>query len=246
MSAVVSGIAKLLDHSLLAPVAKEEDFRKAVQIARLYQTATVCLVPYFVAEAARMLEGTGVGVCSVVGFPHGMTSAPMKAKEAELLLQDGASELDMVVNISLVKSGDFLSVREELRWLRDVTSSAGAKIKLIFETCYLDQFEKEMLCDLASEYSFDWVKTSSGFGSAGATLDDVRLMRARAEPHVQVKASGGIRTLDEVLAYRAAGATRIGTSGTIQILREAREREGLPPLEPDTGEPTFDYGGRPT
>lgn len=152
----------------------------------------------------------------------------------------------MVVNISLVKSGDYLAVREELRWLRDVTSSGGAKLKLIFETCYLDRSEKETLCDLASEYSFDWVKTSTGFGPSGATLEDVRLMRERSEGSVQVKASGGIRTLEDVLAYAEAGATRIGTSATIQILEEARKRASLPPLTAGTDKPAFDYGGRPS
>lgn len=242
----VPELARLIDHSLLAPTAKEEDFRKTVEIARLYQTATVCLVPYFVPEAARMLEGTEVLVCSVVGFPHGVTSAAMKAREAELLMQGGAREIDMVVNVSLVKSGDFAGVREELRCVREVTSKGNAKLKLIFETCVLEGFEKEALCDLASEYSFDWVKTSTGFGSAGATLEDVRLMRGRVDARVQVKASGGIRSLDQMLAFAEAGATRIGTSATVQILEDARRRAALPPLSADSDRPALDYSGRPS
>jgi deoxyribose-phosphate aldolase len=218
MSLTDSEIARLLDHSCLSPTAPAEEFTRAIQVARDFRVATLCVPSFFVAHASRALQGSGVGTCSTIGFPHGNASTGAKLKEAEVALQDGASELDLVVNLSWVKSADYGAIGHELRAFADMVRAHGGRSKLIFEMCYLELNEKERLLELASEVGLDFVKTSTGFGSGGATLDDVRLMRARCPAHVQVKASGGIRTRDAVLAFHAAGATRIGTSSTAAIL----------------------------
>jgi len=196
-----------------------EEFKKAVQIAAEWSVATVC-VPSFYVELATSELGSGklTKVCTTVGFPHGNPSTEAKLYEAERALQAGAQEIDMVVNLSWVKSGRWPDVARELALMSELVRGHHGVSKLIFEMSYLELTEKEALADLASEARFDFVKTSTGFAPSGATLEDVELLRKRCPPEVGVKASGGIRTLAALLAFRERGAARIGTSSTVAIL----------------------------
>ncbi len=213
-----------LDHSLLAPTVTREELRNACEDARVLGFASVCLLPYFVGEAAALLRGSDVRVSTVIAFPHGAESLSGKLALAEAALDAGAEELDVVGNVSLLLSGDRSAVEEEIRALTERIHERGGRVKWIFENAHLDREKKLFLCDACSAAGVDWVKTSTGFAASGATLDDVRLMRERCPSSIEVKASGGIRTLAEVEAFLAAGASRIGTSRTVQIAREWRER----------------------
>lgn len=225
-----SDISKSIDHALLRPDLTSDELFSGCELAKAYDVATVCILPYFVARAAEVLAESNVLTSTTVGFPHGGHATRVKVLEATQALEDGARELDMVVNVSKVKSHDWPYVRGEVREILEVTRAAGGKLKVIFETCYLDDGEKIELCALCGELGADFVKTSTGFGSAGATDHDLKLMRAHSPPPVAVKASGGVRTLSRVLEVRALGVTRIGTSTTSAILDEWRERLGLPPV----------------
>jgi len=171
-----------------------------------------------------------VKVSTTIGFPHGCHTTAVKLAEARQALADGGQELDMVVNISKVLSGDWTYVREDVRAVIDVTHEAGQKVKVIFENCYLDDAQKIKLCEICSELNADWVKTSTGYGTGGATLADLELMRKCAAPHVQVKAAGGVRDLDALLRVRALGVTRCGATRTAAMLEDARSRLGLEPI----------------
>ncbi|HEY4157120.1 MAG TPA: deoxyribose-phosphate aldolase [Polyangiaceae bacterium] len=219
-------LAKLIDHSLLAPTLLDDELAAGCSLAREYDVASVCILPFFMRRCAEILAGSGVVPSTTIGFPHGGQATAVKLNESRVAISDGARELDMVVNVGKVKSGDFAYVRAELAAVIDEAHAHGCKIKVIFETCYLSEDEKIRLCELCSELSADWAKTSTGFGPAGATLEDLRLMRARCAPQVQIKASGGIRELDFILAARAIGVTRVGSSRTREILADARRRLG--------------------
>jgi deoxyribose-phosphate aldolase len=220
-------IAKLIDHAVLNPTLTAEDLEQGCRLARQYDVASVCTVPYYLKRCAEILAGSTVQPGTTIGFPHGGHTTAVKAVEAKQALADGGTELDMVVNISKVRSGDWNYVRDDIRAVIDVAHGHGKKVKVIFENCYLNDSEKVRLCEICGELSADWVKTSTGFGSAGATDDDLRLMRAHAPAHVQVKASGGIRSLDRLLEVRALGVTRVGASATVAILEECRRRLGV-------------------
>jgi len=209
-----------LDHSLLAPTVTRAELERGCQDALELGVAALCIVPYFVPFAAAALRGSGVRTCTVVGFPHGNISAEQKLREAELALGRGAHEIDVVVNLSQVLSDDWPEVETEIGALTMLTHQAGARLKWILETCYLGDARIERLCTIASEHRVDWVKTSTGFGSAGATVEHVGLLRRSCPLTVEVKASGGIRTLAEVERYLRLGASRIGTSRTTQIAAE--------------------------
>jgi deoxyribose-phosphate aldolase len=225
MSLDPSLLAKLIDHSVLRPDSDRAALEAGCRIAREYRVASVCILPHFVAEAAALLAGSGVRVGTTIGFPHGACVTAAKVTEAERAVADGASELDMVVNVSRLLSGDVPYVRADVAGVLAAARAGGAKLKVIFETCYLDEHHKLTLCELCSELGVDWVKTSTGFGSKGATVADVSLMRRHCRPEVSVKASGGIRELDQVLALKPF-VTRIGTSQTREILEECRARSG--------------------
>lgn len=224
-------IARMIDHSLLQPNLTDQQLKNGCLLAAAYDVASVCILPYFVPRAAEILQGSRVAVGTTVGFPHGGHATAVKEAEAARAIQDGARELDMVVNISKVLGGDWDYVRRDIDVVIQVAHEKGAKVKVIFENCYLEEEHKIHLCRLCGELKADWVKTSTGFGPGGATLEDVRLMRANSPEHVRVKAAGGVRTLDALLEMRAAGATRIGASRTREILNECRLRLGLPPLQ---------------
>ena len=224
-------VSKMIDHSLLNPTLAEADLHAGVQLAMAFDAASVCIMPYYLKSCAEMLSGSTVKASTTIGFPHGGHTTAIKRAEAEQAVADGCEELDMVVNISKVLSGDWDYVQRDVAAVIEVAHAAGQKVKVIFENCYLDDSQKIRLCEICSELSADWVKTSTGYGTGGATHDDLRLMRQHAAEHVQVKAAGGVRDLDSLLAVRNLGVTRCGASRTSDILGEARKRLGLPAIE---------------
>ncbi|HOM16799.1 MAG TPA: deoxyribose-phosphate aldolase [Thermoguttaceae bacterium] len=223
-------IAKMIDHSLLRPTLTVQELEQGIRLARRYEVASVCILPYYVSAAAERLADSGVLTTTTVGFPHGGHTTAVKLAEARQALDDGAVELDMVVNLSKVLSEDWTYVADEIRALVELVHSRNARLKVIFENCYLQQEHKIRLCEICGRLEVDWVKTSTGYGPGGATLEDLRLMRRYAPAHVQIKAAGGVRDLDALLAVRAVGATRVGATRTADILDECRRRLGLPPL----------------
>ncbi len=224
MAITLKDIAKMLDHSTLQPFLTKEDIRKGCEIALQYDTATVCARPGDMPLVVKALAGSDVLPCTVIGFPHGAHHTDVKVFEAERALDDGCRELDMVLNIGRMLSGDTGYVQEEIARLAAAAHARGALLKVILETCYLSDEQKKIACEISEKAGADFVKTSTGYGSAGATVADVRLMRAAVSDKVRVKASGGIRTLDMVLSCRQAGASRCGVSATVKIMEEARER----------------------
>lgn len=217
-------IAKMMDHSLLQPQLTDAELRKGCEVARQYDVATVCIKPYAVRLAAEVLAGSEVGVCTVIGFPHGGHVTPIKVSEAQMAMADGAIELDMVVNIGKVLSEDWDYVTRDIAGVVEAAHHQGAKVKVIFENSLIGNLHKERLCRVCGEVRADWVKTSTGYGDGGATDDDLRLMRRCSPPYVQVKAAGGVRTLDAVLRVRALGVSRVGATASQVILDECRQR----------------------
>jgi deoxyribose-phosphate aldolase len=224
-------VAKMIDHSLLNPTMTWEDLVTGVALARAYDVASVCIMPYALRACAEMLAGSTVKASTTIGFPHGGHTTAMKHAEAERALADGAEELDMVVNISKVLSGDWEYVRDDIRAVIEPAHARRMKVKVIFENCYLTDDQKRRLCDLCGELNADWVKTSTGYGTGGATIPDLKLMREASPAHVQVKAAGGVKDLDTLLEVRKIGVTRCGASRTADMMIEARKRLGLPPIE---------------
>ena len=225
-TATLAELAKMFDHSLLQPTLTDADLDRGFEVAREYRVASVCVKPYGVARAAAALKGSGVFVGTVVGFPHGGHVTRVKQVEAEAAVADGAVELDMVVNIGKVLSKDYDCVRDDIAVVVEAAHRRGAKVKVIFENCFLQDEHKIELCRICGELRADWVKTSTGYGNSGATDHDLALMRKHSPPQVQVKAAGGVRTYDRVLAVRALGVTRIGATATKAILDECRQRMG--------------------
>jgi deoxyribose-phosphate aldolase len=217
-------IAKMIDHSLLAPTMTIADFEAGILLGLQYDVASVCIVPAYLRRCAEMLAGSDVKPSTVIGFPHGGQATSAKIAEARIALADGGVELDMVINLQHTLSGNWSYVRSEIAAILEPIRASGQKLKVIFETCYLNEAQKLRLCEICGELGVDWVKTSTGFGTSGATLEDLRLMRAHTPPNVQVKASGGVRELDFVLAAREIGVTRCGSSRTREILDAARLR----------------------
>jgi deoxyribose-phosphate aldolase len=217
-------IAKMVDHSLLGPVMTDEDLESGMEIAIQYNVASVCIKPYYLRRCAELLAETTIKPSTVIGFPHGGHVTGMKVAELRQALADGGSELDCVVNIGKVLSEDWDYVQQDLRAMTECTHEGGARIKVIFENCYLQDRHKIKLCEICGELGVDWVKTSTGYGTGGATIDDMKLMRKHAPPHVQVKAAGGVRTLHALLEFRAVGASRVGATRTVDILEECKRR----------------------
>jgi len=220
----VSDIAKMLDHSLLRPNLTEEELIEGVELSARYQVATCSVVPFDIARVVRMLEGSGVPVSTVVAFPHGTIPTESKVNEGRRSIEDGAVELDMVMAISRMMAGEHAYVEDDIRAVVEMAHAQNATVKVIFETCYLTKEMITKACELSEKAGADFVKTSTGYGTSGATLEDIRLMRASCSSKMKIKAAGGIRTLDEVLAYRAAGTDRIATRGSQAILEEAEKR----------------------
>ena len=220
-------LAKMIDHSLLRPTMTVDELEAGCRLAMDYDVASVCVMPYYLARASDLLHGSDVLPTTTIGFPHGGQSTRVKQLEAEQALSDGARELDMVVNISQVLSGDFDAVRTDILAVLQATHARGQKLKVIFENCYLTEAQKIRLCEICGELAVDWVKTSTGFGSSGATIEDLRLMRKHSPGHVQVKAAGGVQDLEMLLKVRETGATRSGCSKTHEVLSELRRRLAL-------------------
>jgi deoxyribose-phosphate aldolase len=220
-----SDLAKYIDHTLLKPEAVAAAYDPLCREAAEYGFFAVCVPPSYVALAKSHLAGSEVKICTVVGFPHGLNRPVVKAFEAERAVEDGADEIDMVLNVSALKSGNHSLVSEEIG--RVVVASAGRTVKVILETCFLTEEEKVLACRLAESSGAHFVKTSTGFGSGGATVADVRLLRRSIGPHMQVKASGGIRDRQTALAMIEAGASRIGASASVAILEETFRGSGI-------------------
>src|SRR5439155_16138042 len=218
-------IAKTIDHSLLRPELDDSFVEDGCRLAAAYDVASVCVRPVDVQRAAALLAGTHVAVGTTVGFPHGNHLTATKVAEARTALDEGASELDMVLQIGALKSGRDLDVQADIAAVVEVAHSAGAIVKVIFENAYLTNDEKARACHLSEAAGADFVKTSTGFAPGGATHDDLRLMRANTSPHVQVKAAGGVRTLDALLEVMALGTTRIGATATKAIIEDFRARK---------------------
>jgi len=221
LTKVDAAIASLIDHTILKPEATRADVTKICREARQYQFASVCVNPYWVPLVRAELAGSPVKVCTVVGFPLGATSTEAKVAETAAALRAGAQEIDMVINVGALRSGDQEAVKLDIQQVVKVSHEAGAIVKVILETALLDDNQKAVACTLAKLAGADFVKTSTGFGPSGATAHDVSLMRAVVGPGMGVKASGGIRTLDDFRTMTAAGATRIGASASVKIVEAA-------------------------
>jgi deoxyribose-phosphate aldolase len=233
----VEELAKMIDHSILQPTYTDADLEKQCEIALKYKVASVCVKPYAVKKAAWLLKGSEVKVGCVIGFPHGNSTTEVKVFEAEQACTDGAKEIDMVINIGKALGGDWDYVENEIRKVTESCHKNGAIVKVIFETDFVTkESDKIRLCEICTIAGADFVKTSTGYGYVkqtdgsynykGATIEDVQLMRKHSGPMVQVKCAGGVRTLDDLLRMREAGATRSGATATEAMLIEAAKRFG--------------------
>jgi deoxyribose-phosphate aldolase len=218
-------VAKTIDHSLLRPELDDAFVLDGCRLAAEYDVASVCVRPADVVRAAAALAGTDVAVGTTIGFPHGNHLTETKVFEARRALTDGATELDMVIQIGALKSGRDSDVRADIVAVVEVAHHAGAIVKVIFENAYLTDDEKIRACHLTEQAGGDFVKTSTGFAPSGATHDDLRLMRANTAPHIGVKAAGGVRTLDALLEVIALGVTRVGATATATMLDDFRARK---------------------
>jgi deoxyribose-phosphate aldolase len=233
----VEELARMIDHSILQPTHTDADLEKQCAVAKKYNVASVCVKPYAVKHAAEILQGSSVAVGCVIGFPHGNSSTEVKVFEAEHACKDGASEIDMVINIGKALGGDWKYVENEIELVTEACHRNKAIVKVIFETDYVTgEEDKIRLCQICTRAGADFVKTSTGYGFVkqpngdfnykGATTADIKLMRKHSGPGVQVKCAGGVRTLDDLIKMREAGATRSGATATIAMLEEAKKRFG--------------------
>lgn len=221
----VRDIAKMIDHSLLRPDMTIAEIREGCRIAKTYDVATVCVKPSEMDICIEELKGTDVLVTTVIGFPHGGSTTAVKVFEATEAIQAGAAELDMVLNIGRLVSGDFAYVEKDIRAVVAVAHARGIIVKVILENAYLSDDLKEVACRICDKAGADFVKTSTGYAKSGATIPDLQLMRKSCSSRVRVKAAGGVRTLDNALAVRAVGTARFGATATKVILDEAAQRE---------------------
>jgi len=230
----VNELAKMIDHSLLHPTMSDEEVQTGCELSRDYGVATACVKPYSIRQALEVFQGTDVMACAVIGFPHGNSTMGIKVIEAESAALAGAKEIDMVVNNGKVKSGAWDYVRREIALINEVVVAGGSILKVIFENDFLTEAEIIRLCEICSEVNVAFVKTSTGYGFVkqadgqynykGATTEHLKLMRQHTAPHIQIKAAGGVRTLDDLLLVRELGVTRIGATATKVILNEAIKR----------------------
>ena len=233
----VHDLAKMIDHSLLHPTMTDDDLEEGCRLARSYDVASVCIKPYAVKQAVAWLQGCEVAVGTVIGFPQGNSRIDVKAAETKAACEDGATEIDMVVNIGKVLGEDWDYIHQEIQTLQDICTGHGALLKVIFENDVLSEDRHKIkLCEICSDIGVAFVKTSTGYGMVkdadghygyqGATDADLRLMRKHSRPEVQVKAAGGVRTLDDLLKVRSLGVTRVGATATAAMLNEAIDRFG--------------------
>jgi deoxyribose-phosphate aldolase len=219
-------IAQMIDHSLLKPELTDDEVREGCRLAKRYEVAAVCCNPTHVTLVREELAGSGVKTDAVVGFPFGYSRTEVKVFEAQKAVEDGAEELDMVINIGKLRSGETEYVKSDIAAVAEAAHDGGAILKVILENCYLTDEQKKQGCRLAEEAGADYVKTSTGFGSGGATYPDLRLMRDAVSSRVKVKAAGGIRSLDSALDVKELGVVRFGATRTQTILEECKERGG--------------------
>jgi deoxyribose-phosphate aldolase len=234
ITVTLTQIAKMIDHSLLHPTMTDADIVEGLRISKKYNVATACVKPYLIRLAKRELDGSDVLVCPVIGFPHGNSSTEVKVYEANAAAAAGGREIDMVINIGKALGQDWDYVASEIRQINDAIVKHGASLKVIFENDYLQEEHIIRLCQICSEIGVAFVKTSSGYGFVkgadgrysykGATVPHLKLMRDHSGPDVQVKAAGGIRTLDDLLHVMSLGVTRIGATATVAIMEEAAKR----------------------
>ena len=222
----LADLAKMFDHSLLQPVLTDAELERGCLLAREYDVASVCIKPYAVKLAAKLLAGSTVKASTTIGFPHGGHLTKVKVYESELAIADGAAELDMVVNVGKVLSGEWNAVASDIAAVVGTAHAAGAKVKVIFENAFLTDAHKKELCRICGDVRADWVKTSTGYAETGATVEDLKLMREHSPAWVQVKAAGGVRTFDKLVEVRSIGVTRVGATATKTILDEARAKLG--------------------
>ena len=234
-------IAKTIDHSLLRPELDDAFIEDGCRLAATYDVASVCVPPAHVRRAAALLAGTEVAVGTVVGFPHGYCTTETKVAETRQALGDGATEIDMVLQIGALRSGRDADVESDIASVVEVAHAAGAIVKVIFENAYLTDDEKVRACRATEAAGADFVKTSTGFAPTGATHDDLRLMRANTSSHIGVKAAGGVRTLDALLDVMALGVTRIGATATQTIIEDFRARRagGAPAATAGAGDGSY-------
>ncbi|HHX55869.1 MAG TPA: deoxyribose-phosphate aldolase [Clostridiales bacterium] len=209
-------VLKYVDHTLLKAYAKWDEIKKLCDESIEYGTASVCVPPCYIGRIHEAYKGQ-VNICSVIGFPLGYQTTQAKLAECKQALREGANEIDMVINIADVKNGDYKKVEDEIRILKEEVSDKI--LKVIIETCYLNEEEKKKMCEAVTNAGADYIKTSTGFGTAGATLEDIKLFKENIGPDVKIKAAGGIRSLDEMKAFIKEGCSRIGTSSAIQLLK---------------------------
>lgn len=217
-------IAKMIDHALLLPQMTRREIDEGCEIALKYDTASVCVRGYDVEYCAKKLEGSGVLVCAVTGFPHGNSTTASKVFETEEAISNGAEEVDVVIPVGLVKSAMYDYMRLEIEAVNNVCLKNDVPLKVIFENAYLEKEEIIKCCRICDDLNVAFVKTSTGFASAGAVADDIKIMRDNVKPTVEIKAAGGIRTLDQLLEFYKMGVSRFGSSSTVKILEEALER----------------------
>ncbi|HEY3372574.1 MAG TPA: deoxyribose-phosphate aldolase [Prolixibacteraceae bacterium] len=237
MNETVYQLAKMIDHSILHPTMTDEDLKRECGVARTYDVASVCVKPYAVKQAVELLKGTDVLVGCVIGFPSGNSAIAVKVFEAKTACKDGAVEIDMVINIGKAILGDWAYITEEIKSVTDACHQQGAIVKVIFETDYVTrEADITQLCQICTQVGADYVKTSSGFGFVkqangdynyvGATIPILELMKRSVGPKVKVKAAGGVRTLDQLLAVQAVGCSRCGATATITMMEDAARRFG--------------------
>ncbi|MFN3189819.1 MAG: deoxyribose-phosphate aldolase [Aureliella sp.] len=227
MSATYEDYSKMIDHSLLMPTMDVRQLEEGCQLAVAYNVASVCIMPYYLKRCAEILSGSTVQPSTTIGFPHGGHTTVMKQREAEIAVADGCQELDMVVNISQVLSGEWDYVTQDIKAVIDIAHAADRKVKVIFENCYLNDEQKIRLCKICTELQADWVKTSTGYGTGGATMEDLQLMVDNVGEGIQVKAAGGVRDFETLKKVKDLGVTRCGASKTQPMMDGARVALGL-------------------
>jgi len=220
-------LARMFDHSLLQPNLTDAELERGCLLARELGAASVCIKPYAVRLAAKLLAGSAVQASTVIGFPHGGHLTAVKVFEAERAMDDGATELDMVVNVGKVLSGEWNYVGHDIAAVVTAAHARNAKVKVIFENAFLKDEHKKELCRICGEVRADWVKTSTGYAETGATLEDLKLMREHSPAWVQVKAAGGVRTFERLMEVREIGVSRVGATATKAILDDAKAKLGL-------------------
>lgn len=234
MTVTLSQLAKMIDHSLLHPTMTDDEILSGLDVAKRYAVATACVKPYAIPMAQKALAGSGVGICPVIGFPHGNSSVEIKVLEAENAATTGGNEIDMVINIGKALGGDWDYVTDEIRRVNEAVIKHGAILKVVFENDYLKDEHIIRLCEICRSIPVAFVKTSTGYGFVkqsngqyaykGATIPHLKLMREHVGSEVQIKAAGGVRTLDDLLMVRSLGVTRVGATATVAILEEAKSR----------------------